>query len=604
MSLVPDRREAEGVRGLYGQYRPEDGEERMRVVASLALVLQEAGYKESKRSAIVRSWEEMAELLPAEWPRLRREGFLSWLAGSGGLLSDRTDGTLAFAHLSFQEFLSAWQLNATVDGKEERIAVFRRYVGDASWQETLLLWAALIGRGSQERVAQILLALMEDDEDGVAFAGLALADGLGTTVAVDRWQAAMMHQFSRSWRSWMDACGEAWKKSRQEERKKTLANAMAQGATTHRWPARILIAQFLDACGEEPLLAPASGLARDLEQIQGALSESGLAVGRILCGYAPLWPLDPIDVGYLHLWPGRRRVIGLRLQSAALAGASYAELAHLVGRWSSESGSGERSVMREIRRNVGWGLERVVGKYFGRYIGRYVGQDLEQNVIRWAEIYFEQYFERYILEILRMDYESDVALDVRGCLGHYVRRFFDGHFWQDGERYFKQGFRFQLIKNCKKDLGFEEAPPWMESFAVLDLINVGRDIAQLKAALYHIDNLPPLGRFMKVAARHSLDEKPLPEDAIPEDLPHPDLFVALAKHLCRCASSEDRALLISLAQDPMRSCPAPLSWGLRYIVRGDIRLDDGSIVTLDQLTQDAGVPPLPYLEDLPPEVRF
>jgi hypothetical protein len=64
----------------------------------------------------------------------------------------------------------------------------------------------------------------------------------------------------------------------------------------------------------------------------------------------------------------------------------------------------------------------------------------------------------------------------------------------------------------------------------------------------------------------------------------------------------DRALLLDLAQHPEKREP-PLSWGLQFIVRGDVMLDDGSVVTLDELADEAGLPHLPYLEDLPDELE-
>jgi hypothetical protein len=36
-------------------------------------------------------------------------------------------------------------------------------------------------------------------------------------------------------------------------------------------------------------------------------------------------------------------------------------------------------------------------------------------------------------------------------------------------------------------------------------------------------------------------------------------------------------------------------------VRGDVMLDDGSVVTLDELADQVGLPHLPYLEDMPAE---
>ncbi len=62
-------------------------------------------------------------------------------------------------------------------------------------------------------------------------------------------------------------------------------------------------------------------------------------------------------------------------------------------------------------------------------------------------------------------------------------------------------------------------------------------------------------------------------------------------------------MLIDLAQHPEKREP-PLSWGLQFIVRGDLIFDGGKILTLDELADEVGVPRLPYLEDLPDELEL
>ncbi|MBF0369638.1 MAG: hypothetical protein HQL52_09305 [Magnetococcales bacterium] len=73
--------------------------------------------------------------------------------------------------------------------------------------------------------------------------------------------------------------------------------------------------------------------------------------------------------------------------------------------------------------------------------------------------------------------------------------------------------------------------------------------------------------------------------------------------MARRSSEADRALLIDLAKHPEKREP-PLSWGLQFIVRGDVWLDNNEgIVTLDELSEEAGLAPLPYLEEMPPELE-
>ena len=47
-----------------------------------------------------------------------------------------------------------------------------------------------------------------------------------------------------------------------------------------------------------------------------------------------------------------------------------------------------------------------------------------------------------------------------------------------------------------------------------------------------------------------------------------------------------------------------LGWGLKYYVRGDVMLGDGSVYTLDELNKKFGYDPPPYLEEMGEEVEL
>jgi hypothetical protein len=72
-------------------------------------------------------------------------------------------------------------------------------------------------------------------------------------------------------------------------------------------------------------------------------------------------------------------------------------------------------------------------------------------------------------------------------------------------------------------------------------------------------------------------------------------WAALARHLAKISTVEDRALLIERATRPEGLEP-PLSWAIKYIARGDVPLNDGTEVTLDDLGREVGLDTLPYLD--------
>jgi hypothetical protein len=70
-------------------------------------------------------------------PEMKPEQFLQSLEHDAGILLQREAGTVAFAHLTYQEYLAARQLGPT--GSSEIIS----RLAEPAWRETVLFWAAL-----------------------------------------------------------------------------------------------------------------------------------------------------------------------------------------------------------------------------------------------------------------------------------------------------------------------------------------------------------------------------------------------------------------------------------------------------------------------------
>ena len=84
------------------------------------------------------------------------------------------------------------------------------------------------------------------------------------------------------------------------------------------------------------------------------------------------------------------------------------------------------------------------------------------------------------------------------------------------------------------------------------------------------------------------------------------LFPALARHIGHRSSDKDKMLLTKATQNPesYQEKDEKLFWGLKYFVRGDLILDDGSEITLDDFAEKVGLPPLPYLEEQPTPIEL
>ncbi len=154
----------------------------------------------------------------------------------------------------------------------------------------------------------------------------------------------------------------------------------------------------------------------------------------------------------------------------------------------------------------------------------------------------------------------------------------------------------------------EEQAGWMWDFSEADISFLGRAGARVKLA-YHsreVGDYPEL-ILLSEACKLSLDAARAPklfETTLQQFLSHVDpIWLALARYIAQRSTAEDRALLIDLAQHP-ELCEQPLSWGLQYIVRGDILLEDGSVVSLDELATEVSLPCLPYLEQMPEEIDW
>jgi hypothetical protein len=148
--------------------------------------------------------------------------------------------------------------------------------------------------------------------------------------------------------------------------------------------------------------------------------------------------------------------------------------------------------------------------------------------------------------------------------------------------------------------------PWLSAFVFLETCSVaGRAAPRAALADGKVPEGVPLLALFRAACQASF----VPGDArlraavirACDAFDGDPLWPALARHVARISTADDRALLEDLARHPEKREP-PLSWGLQHYVRGDLVFDDDSVVTLDELCAQAGLAPLPLLEAMPDEL--
>jgi NACHT domain len=554
-----------------GEWRPDDEFERRRAVAALASGLQSHRNKDSKESGIVCLPSEVEALLPPVI--LRRGEFVRWLANRTGLLRDRSDGKLQFAHLSYQDHAAARHF--LFDQTPPAEIALRTDKG--WWWESLRLWAGLAHDEQPKTLAEGLPGLHS------SLRGCIFADGAGSAAAFEEWLAAYIRECEEGLPINWEYCAATWKSSRQEARRSAVSLAV-DAATSEEtgWFAWLRLNEWKQAAFDA-----SPPLSKSLTPILLAQNEprnqAAFALGRVWSFANPLWPADHGDARLLNAWPCRRRVIGAFLQLMAAIGFSDDELrcaASSALRNSLVQDDWERDTARAVAaaltstRRWAWGPEaaRNMGRDWARYLARYLPRGWTSSLV------------------------EALSRGVGGHLGLYLPKLWNTHWARNWTRYLAQNKLTTLAGELASDWGLVDSPaPRVDQLAVA--LFCGSNVATVRTVLaeqakYRRGAVALIG----VACQQSLAGTPGPLP-IDNEIQEP-LWPALARHLSRQSTEEDRQLLNHLACHPKERNRA-FGWGLKYTVGGTIRHLDGREVPFDKL-----VPGLSYLDEMELEIDF
>jgi hypothetical protein len=340
-----------------------------------------------------------------------------------------------------------------------------------------------------------------------------------------------------------------------------------------------------------------------MEALQGNLSAPAqIAVGRILCGGSPLWPGRPWELTLLRTWPTHRQLAGQRLQimaSLLIKEEQLLAVAENVLRvpvWDEQIQDWASEVVQDLARDMGRALVSDWVRDWARYLARdwthYLARDWARNWMRYQARDWGRFWAFKYGFLWARDWK------------HYFLRDWAGDWARDWVRDLARNLATDSYGNLASHPELKVNTPEMAEFWNIEVRSLGR--VGPRVFLAHLDIFKDrLVTLFSLACALSLhpekDVAPLQNVLAKDANLYEPLWPALARHLARCATAADRTLLIDLAQHPEK-CAPPLSWGLKYIVRGDILLNDGREISLDTLTDRLGLPRLPYLEEMPEEL--
>ncbi|MGH8627275.1 MAG: SUMF1/EgtB/PvdO family nonheme iron enzyme, partial [Gammaproteobacteria bacterium] len=166
--------EARGVQeSLILNDRPFDISDRRLVLQHLALTMHEQAIKEIDvdplRAVLARQLGDAVKD-PRELEAAVAR-FLSVIQERTGLLIARAEGTYAFSHLTFQEYLAA----LCIAGRDDYVDYTLRRTADEWWREVILLEAGYLSTQSKEKTTRLIRALADNKTQPAPYHNLVLS---------------------------------------------------------------------------------------------------------------------------------------------------------------------------------------------------------------------------------------------------------------------------------------------------------------------------------------------------------------------------------------------------------------------------------------------
>lgn len=622
LAARPAQQVEEGAKDQYWQWCPKlDAKSQMQIVSRLAHSVQtEHAYAlVNSATPIVLSTKQILAYLPSEWEKRQKEGYLAWLCERAGVLIRNAQGYVNFAHLSFQEFLTAYYLNNNMV-TEKAANKLLELIGEPQWWETLLLWMALLWDDSHERAEGLIDTLLKAEQH--VFVGMMLADGLGSKAIMERWLEVTVIVFQDSWPAEMERFYRAWKTSQQIERRDKIAARLAEAASISTWDSYLRFKQVCTTLGySSPLLnysnciyqTPSAHMNQN-NLLQQLLSPLDFATANILFSLTLSFPQN--SEAYLLTWPSRRSEVARHLQCVVSFYKTQENLIHAVKHIHTQPMHYKNQLMM-LFNSTAHCLKSI--SYFddNRHVGRDLSEYLTKSIshidnlrgilplvnklkdhisnvnnliydtnemIELNNIYFEDFNKSCILiDELSIGISNILSDEIHHGTNCYT--FYDLYInlfcFSKKELCILSRINYGLSK-LKIHFTISEYTDFHNS-SVNNLIEKAISVAILQHNKY---KQTFLGALQEAEAQVKVNQL------------HP-MWPAYARYSAGLAEPGDAEYLNDLAAHPEKCGDEKLAMALQFFVRGDILMADGSILLLDDLFAEAGVEPLPLLDPAP-----
>lgn len=613
---LPDQKARKGVQVHH--WRPDEGEARLRLVRTLAFRIQTSSGNMYK--AVVVNRISLRNYL--ELPTDVQDSFIDWLVDRTGILADRNGDTVQFAHLSIQEYLVALYLKNSTDSAK-LAELFNSYTGNSQWWETLRLWAALEYEEDPNRVEVMLEDSWIGDE--LWLIGAILADGAAPQGLMRRWLDEALPEICRYPEVIQKYAAVAWLNSHQKDQKRLLCQALNAYRNDLNWAEFFRLKEWAKRAGLKLERPPKSNWSRyyfGLLSKKIYFQEKDIAYGRAFCRIHPLWP-DP-HLAKFRLWPGKRLQVAQLLQLLVSFGneknvvkdMGYVLVDRILNKSNNVSDFLHEFAVRLAhdwcKDLDGFQFELCEEVFYGynvKYLFNFA-LELVRDLSTGFEIVFPERMMPYIHEGFARNLAHDFA---RGIAKGYA---LDVH-----SR--KHGLAKELVCGLTRYLFYDLnryhirwhstcSQIWGKTFC--GYLDLGKHIllGMFTGQRSHFSQRTPLDQegiesLFKAACIVSLGDESMDDmlsDILRKCNDLDPVWPALARHVARRSTSEDRELLIKRAQYPESSADDLTRCGLQYYVRGDIMFHDGDVVTLDELFSNWGLKPVPLLEPFPPDVKI